>query len=704
MVPLSRDAFSEQVIECKLNIYRGAFISPEEFRRYFNHFRENIRQIWTTDDAYDHPSVTFRNKGTAATNHRLMHPDYSWPICISTYATKYTDDNIEVQLTKGVEFELGVARHFGKLEDKEIIVYVNRQTNPRSFTLGNRRGMSMAFEEQPANTNYADITSRNVPAHEFGHVLGLADRYTYLGLAQLPVSNINAAPLNTGQLSSLFRMNPNYGRSPYLYLPESYDEDYSTRYAWMHNLMSSQTRTPDASEIFTFNAIDIGPTSGLPKDGTLVFYEKDYRTEYDVAELRPENLTGGGRVPAVYQKVSIFITQKQWEIIFANGNEAHDNVEYFRFANHVFIKDAGGLQYPGEANRFKGSLVGKDVFLFPGADNDSLISDDRYNYYVDSANPSVSQLDINGKMKWRVRKWGSGTSYPTPLASTENLQILQAHIGILDETSNPLNGSTFGYSDSALDFRKTLERGEVGSDAITDAINERRKFFIDRLKGVSNPIDRTNFNVKIVNVNVNNITLEPIAHLNIHIMNRRFFQFGLGVVQADAYENTGNSGGAKFKLPIHLGTITAYVNGLTPTNLPITTNDIADGGRLIWNKSTPISTVTGETFHFKQYRATALGIWREAPDNYPLFPKDLINPTLPSGGASVLPESETTFIVKWQIYTNRNIILYLLENGRINFTGDNGYAFFRNHRGIDYKRALDPTLLMFVDDNGFNWY
>lgn len=710
-VPTTTSVVSEQVIECSLNISRGAYLSPEEFKRYFNHFRENIRQIWTTYDPVERPTIAFGNKGTAAPNHGLVSPNVmqGWPINISAYSAKYTDLSSNVQYTHGVEFKLGTARHFGRLLDKEVIVYVNRQTNPRSFVLGNRRGMVMAFEDQPpANTHYGDVSSTNVPAHEFGHVLGLADRYAYIGIASLPVPNATVgAALTEGDLTGLFKVNPNYGRSTFLYLPESYDIDYATRYAWMHNLMSSQTRTPTAAEIAAAAATI--PTA-YPDDGNLIRFEKDYQTEYDVINLYPE-IPVAGRTPLVYQRVSVFITQQQWDIIYNHEHEEHEYEQHFHYTNHVFFKDAGGTGYPSGPNNYQGSFVGKDLLTFPTSINGGIICDDTYKEYEDLANPGASQLAVNGSMKWRVRKWGPSTP-PSPLLSIENLTTIRAHIGLFDDylSSAPTVdfNQAFGYRDSSILYRQQLERGESASGAIGDAISDRRKFFIDQLQNLPAPLDPVNFDVRVIRGSLGNIYLDPDGKSAIiHIMTRRHYDFGRGVAKGDDFSAHGQTGGAKFKLPVHLATVNEYQQGVFPTGNPINTNDIEDAGRMIWNHTHVISS-DGDS-HYRQYSANVKDIWRETPDAYPGYPKALPgNPPndipVHVNGLASLPSPSKVFTIKWESHLNRNIILYLIEQGNFSFPGNNGHDFFRNHRGLDYKRFRDDVALPFFDSNGFNWY
>ncbi len=117
---------NKRTIENKIYLARGMGVSPSEFCRYINYYRENILQVWTTNDG------NFGNRGLEG-----IVDSTGSPVMMSALP----DAN-----ANSVEFCFTTPAQYNRLLDREIFTQVDR--NPgrsRSFTTGNRRGMYMVF-------------------------------------------------------------------------------------------------------------------------------------------------------------------------------------------------------------------------------------------------------------------------------------------------------------------------------------------------------------------------------------------------------------------------------------------------------------------------------------------------------------------------------------------------------------------------------
>lgn len=164
----------------------------------------------------------------------------------------------------------------------EILITVNRVANGRAFMSMSTQSGQLYFylPPLPAGTPvpaYVDsMQVHNTAAHEFGHALGLNDRYHYVGNGRAtnsnadPNSNFNFVcasisdapmylpclfdPLITYDSGSFVESPPDYFQEPYCILggntpqpnydspstgPGIYDAEYSTQFGWLHNLYSA---------------------------------------------------------------------------------------------------------------------------------------------------------------------------------------------------------------------------------------------------------------------------------------------------------------------------------------------------------------------------------------------------------------------------------------------------------------------------------
>src|SRR5690554_4253528 len=287
-------------IQCTINFVKGPSLSYKEFLSYKDYAIKNIRQIWSNQEGV--PSGTtvsddLLNKGLTA---RVRSERGSGPL--RQYAI-WAGDIYEQQ---------GCGCSFRNLDQGEIVFIIDRSKfanipsrirEDRSAVYGN--AVNDEFDEQgnPTNQFYRARHGRlvfnkpggvvdelhpymggNTPAHEFGHILGLTDRYTY-------VANINSA----------LDVQSGTGQAVNLYLPKSFDINYGEDYRWINNLM----------------AVGANKVPALPLPAKYSAINSEYLNAINGFESpnNNEETTGASG--------NIFVTPKQWQIIKAFSTDPH---------------------------------------------------------------------------------------------------------------------------------------------------------------------------------------------------------------------------------------------------------------------------------------------------------------------------------------------------------------------------------------------
>ena len=475
---LSSTSYQES-IKCKLNLVRGLGISQLEYTMYCNYFWRNIQQVWTKNDS---------TKGNTGLQNIMVG-----------------SKNINLDATV-VEFSQGRTKQFRGLENTEILVYVERGfLHPRSATLLNRRGMYMIFD--PNMVSFDRYVEGPVAAHEFGHVLGLCDRYTQVGSAFIKDYYDTSSPPKL--VSASFKVNRFYSRSVPIYLPLDYDNEYMTKYRWQHNLMSTRLVVPDSTDLAS--ATDDYPKNVHPsilKEQNYKDIMHDFCPNLISSTNEILNSSSGSYSPKEYNITSIFITSKQVEVILdeniKSGLQTEDSIDnntypdnwqlytdssnvshnrfkigsLLKYADYVFFingpKPDDGVNeftYNGTSHTnmfFTGSFVGyKRYDPKNSSDYIDLVSDFGYNYYT-----SDSDGSINGDMSYRIRDW-SGSS---PQLSDSLLGNILAHFSPYDPgLPNNLLSSRGLISSSDLVpgaqlIRNNIERGENGPNLSTSIL------------------------------------------------------------------------------------------------------------------------------------------------------------------------------------------------------------------------------------------
>lgn len=340
-------------INCKVYIYRGQGVTPDQFCDYLNYWRANVQQVWNTTS----------NKGLATTYDPFPEPgEPHWkrPFIVD-------GSGIEVREASIIQLSL--------LKDNEILLfltggggrsYINNSTIPAQ----DRRTGEFFYIPQGTNPYYEAV--ENVPAHEFGHVLGLEDRYVYKVF-----NEENFIPVTQGKASLMTPAN-----SPAIptaiYLPSMEDENFCQRYNWLHNLMST-----------TLNVkyTDDPNVTPIESESTYLHFHNFLRPEPDVNK---ENCID-------YSKVTVHITEKQFRDIIDKKRSKIKSI--------VFIKKYNPAQ------TFDGSFIGfEDIGSgeFKYYSDDSIVSSinpalNFQTYHVREIRPAEDFNDFDHRMQERAK-------------------------------------------------------------------------------------------------------------------------------------------------------------------------------------------------------------------------------------------------------------------------------------------------------------
>lgn len=335
-----------QSIVSKIYLAKSPDISYGEFIKYSEYFRRNIRHVYnTTTNKGLTASVMINNTATTIGTLPITNTNATYPVNTATKPYQQVNpinaDGVEVFHASPVQFKT--------LGDNEVIIMVQRnQPAQRSAIMSvgknrltRRQGVMCFKANAPADVN--DYREENTAAHEFGHILSLADRYT----AVLKLKNGDPTDLDTQEFSNVI-----------YYLDSDYDPDYTSDFRWMHNLMGLDINTP--------------------KDDPASPFSIDYWSR--MSEFAsPTN--------DIHEPGNIFITPKQWQYIY---DEACATIQPTpETVDPAFEKRDGNYFIPANAVEFK-------MFAFAGydPDNTTFISD---NGFDESSTNKLTNHTMSGR-------------------------------------------------------------------------------------------------------------------------------------------------------------------------------------------------------------------------------------------------------------------------------------------------------------------
>jgi hypothetical protein len=283
-------------IKSVIYLVRGWNIGNAEFCQFLDYFRDNIKEVWDSNTNWGLGSVYL------SVDNDDLGPEQGSGGPLGDFARSqliHADD---------IEVKVATASQFQKLKRGECLFLVTKDANgARSYVNGNRKTGEMYYAvTQPdgVTTNnstipYVDVP--NIPAHEFGHILGLADYYGYAAEVGRNLSTGN----NNRDI-----VNPNGGGATGVYNGKLeggvFDEEYGQRFNWVHNLMSTMRNVADV------------PTGALPLTPRGIDYIRRTETYRVYHEWYMPTLPG---VLGANPKITVFVTPRQLQHILENDEQ-----------------------------------------------------------------------------------------------------------------------------------------------------------------------------------------------------------------------------------------------------------------------------------------------------------------------------------------------------------------------------------------------
>ncbi|MCB0473836.1 MAG: hypothetical protein KDC56_12320, partial [Flavobacteriaceae bacterium] len=347
-----------------------ANITKEELWEYLQYIQCNIRQVWT--------------------NRFDINPDTGHPYNCGQYnvGLLYNSNNFVNIDAENIIVKVGTALQASSLRPGECAFRVRKRgtavTFTRSFAMADQHIGVLFYDPIPGARTRYDEDGDNTPAHEFGHLMGLSDRYTSTGVAN-PSTHKMVGPFE--------------GNKPaFMDDAPSFDPEYTANYNWVYNLYSTGVMLRPSSQ--SLSKLEGGRESAfdaLRNDPSLV-------PKFPTPET-----------PARYGRICTFITSKQWQIIMnyasvSGPKEASLNPALSN-SNYVFFKDFNVTPPAGPPDKTKVdvSFIG---FSF-NAGLRSAVSDLLYQ--------PVGALSPDGMMRNRIGTDNSIFGYFSPYAGALSL-------------------------------------------------------------------------------------------------------------------------------------------------------------------------------------------------------------------------------------------------------------------------------------------
>jgi hypothetical protein len=317
----------------------------------------------------------------------------------------------------------------GTLNDGELFISVKRGSG-RSFIVSDRRaGVFFIYawawvelkaalrEKAKIKPSKTDITkcfrdSGYTPAHEFGHAIGLADRYAYI-CYYLPKEGSAPAEVIVDRAHTVA-----------IFLHRSYDYEYGHKFNWLFNLMAIQNDAFPGSSTAQFQWDGFDPTrSKSVRVHNTLFYQEVF-----TAQTAPSG------------PINVSITEKQIDIV---GHKTVEDqllgcppaaITYFKSIDRDFYKlhkeniSKGLPSTYDESYVFRGTFVGLPNSSVAGG---PVLHDDGYdssrNTGLSNNSPLSSKAWFDGEMTARCRQIPPGWS-----GSLVQAEALNRSGGLLD--------------------------------------------------------------------------------------------------------------------------------------------------------------------------------------------------------------------------------------------------------------------------------
>lgn len=304
----------------KVYLYRGQGVTPDQFCDYMNYWRINVQQVWDTTS----------NAGLVTTYSPYIETTGLSPIAFPTPLTpNLTPWNRPFIVDgSGIEVREASATQFSRLRDNEVLMFViggGGRANIIGNTNTNRR-VGEFYYATPTSTNPYVPVVENIPAHEFGHILGLEDRYVVPAFCHKDFNYANdkdivVSPPNP-PITNLSNVMARYISSED---EDKYDGNYSQRYNWVHNLMSTTRNVRSTGD--SLRPVEL-------EESFIILHQA----------IRP--------VPNVinadwssYSRITVFVTPEQFDLVLEHNNPQESIPIYFKNIKADGV--SGDLTYVG---------------------------------------------------------------------------------------------------------------------------------------------------------------------------------------------------------------------------------------------------------------------------------------------------------------------------------------------------------------------
>ncbi len=457
LIPFPDGKFPDNPIEikkiiCKIYIYRHDGVSPQQFYEYMDYCRANIQQVWNTTS--NNGLVTLFNPDPShdiSNEPSLMKPDKNrW---IRPYIVDAS--SVEIREASSSQFDI--------LHQDEVLFFLQLGDGREYIQEDKRIGI---FYYEPALGTGQPYFERapNVPAHEFGHILNLNDRYSSIALVDGSGPNQKLIPQGRFEIVSGIRAVPqDLILAPSIYLPPDIDDDFTQRYNWLHNLMSTLQNVTIPGRPPRFN-IEIKEE---PTFKAFHYFLSPVLGEGNTEPALSEDVNW-----LLYDKITVFITPSQFETIISHGDINERPNEY------LYLKKLLNNKF------FKGSFVSHHLGIIYSDDPNGGFSEEgnfkTYQKFQENLDDGKEALylannnfnDYDHRMSERAKKYPG--SHPAKIAPMNDITL-----------RNQIDGYFSFGNDS---YESSLDVVIGGHQEESDLLREKAKQIFEYVVGAGNTL------------------------------------------------------------------------------------------------------------------------------------------------------------------------------------------------------------------------
>jgi hypothetical protein len=536
-------------LQTTIYVLKGTDITPLQVNELATYAVKNIRDTWDTST----------NKGLTATlRNSIPYLGIDETGCDENGITQPNQHyNIS---SNNIRIKILTPRHILDSKSGECFVIIrlgDRSIIPgREFALPAKKTMVFYWDfpknieniENSNGTRYKDNDEIDFTyAHEFGHLLGLVDRYTY-------ISSYYSS--STNPFLQFEKIDNEDSKNIPIYLPDddfnSLDSGYSREYRWLFNLYSGRVVNPNSI------LINEGSLSHLldPKnnDGPMGNNLPDFYSNFDNTNFSFYSNNN---------KFSIFISRFQFDCIITLALKFNRNPSLIGEKNSVKL---GGVIDYENSDFLNGNLSN---YVYYNTQNMSNVFD--YSNYI-LFKPNVSSLETNLNISFAGIKLSSGN---LNIVSDANYIKLNNPLNQFDhKMENRIYDRTLpNPPDSTTDSLNSLFDGYLNITPLITSFGDHFLFELSLISGesIDNLVNFIKINLpRITSISDKNVLIIPIPDRN-SINNLDFYQNSIldsNIIGKNIWNLKRNVSEKSFTFPdrtVFIRTTEKYVFDLTFT-------------------------------------------------------------------------------------------------------------------------------------------